>query len=411
MMPPILIIGIILTTGFIIGEIATRLKLPKVTGYIIAGILLNPDLFKIIPPNFIRYTDIITNVSLAFITFSVGGTLLFSRLKVLGKTIGFITVFEAEFAFLTVVLGSLIVAPWLLPLNQAGWLTVFIPISLLFGIVASPTDPSATLAIVHEFNARGTVTSTIMGVAAFDDAIGILNYSIFVIAAEVLIQHQGFHVMTTLFAPLMQIFGAVACGIIFGFIFNQVCRLIRSESEGILIVILLGLLMLCFGLAKTLNVDELLATMVMGSVVVNFNPNHQKIFRLLERYTEQLVFVLFFTISGMQLQFNVLLDYSWLVLFFVIFRTIGKIAGTYLGSILSTAPTKVRKYTAGGLIPQGGIVIGLALMIKQNPVFSQFSDIFLSIIIGATVIHELVGPLLAENSLKKADELKVKKHV
>ena len=404
-MPSTFILGIILTTGFIIGEIATRLKLPKVTGYIIAGILLNPDLFKIIPANFIDYTDIITNVSLAFITFSVGGTLLFSKLKNLGKTIGFITIFEAEFAFLVVVIGSLIVIPWLLPLDQAGWLTVFIPISLLFGLMASPTDPSATLAVVHEFKARGNVTSTIMGVAAFDDTFGILNYSIFIVVAEVLIHHQGFHIVASVLSPLLQITGAVVCGVVFGLIFNQVTRFIKGESEGVFIVILLGLLMVCFGLAKMFDFDDLLATMVMGIVVVNFNSNHQKIFRILERYTEQLVFVLFFTISGMQLKFDVLLHYSWLVLFFVIFRAIGKITGTYVGAVLSKAPPKVKKFTAGGLVPQGGIVIGLALMIKQNPVFGQFSDIFLSIIIGATVVHELIGPLLAEYSLRKAGEL------
>jgi len=207
------------------------------------------------------------------------------------------------------------------------------------------------------------------------------------------------------------IFGAIGVGTLFGLIFNQITRWIKRESEGIFIVILLGLLLVCFGLAKTFNFDELLATMIMGVVVVNFNSNHQKIFKILERYTEQLVFVLFFTISGMQLKFDVLADYYWLVLFFVLFRSAGKFTGTYVGAILSKASPRVKKYTAGGLIPQGGIVIGLALLIKQNPTFDQFSDILLSIIIGATVIHELIGPVIAEYSLKKAGELKMEKHV
>jgi len=410
-MQPILIIGIILTSGFLMGEIASRIKLPKVTGYIIAGIILNPELFHVIPQTFSENTDVITNISLAFITFSVGGTLLLSKLKYLGKTISLITVFEAEFAFLIVTIGSLIVTPWLLPLDHAGWLTVFIPISLLFGVLASPTDPSATLAVAHEFNAKGDVTSTIMGVAAFDDAIGIFNYSIVIVAAGVLIRHQGFEFYTSVASPIIQIFGAIGVGTLFGLIFNQITRWIKRESEGIFIVILLGLLLVCFGLAKTFNFDELLATMIMGVVVVNFNSNHQKIFKILERYTEQLVFVLFFTISGMQLKFDVLADYYWLVLFFVLFRSAGKFTGTYVGAILSKASPRVKKYTAGGLIPQGGIVIGLALLIKQNPTFDQFSDILLSIIIGATVIHELIGPVIAEYSLKKAGELKMEKHV
>ncbi len=408
-MPAVLIIGIIISVGFIFGEIATKIKLPKVTGYIIAGVLLNPDLLNLIPKDFTKHTDIVTNIALSFITFSVGGTLLYPKIKKLGKGIIYITLFEAELAFLAVVAGMLVITP--LFINDAGatWLTTFVPISLLIGCLASPTDPSATLAVAHEYKAKGEVTSTIMGVAALDDVTGIINYSIAFAFARGLVTNQKLGILFLTSKPTVVIGGAIILGIVFGFVFNIATSLIKKETEGVLIVLVFAMLSLCFGMATLIGVDVLLSTMTMGIYVTNFNPKRSSIFRILERYTEELIFVLFFTLSSMQLNFSVMFTYIILVVFFVIFRTIGKISGTMVGAAIAGAPAKVRKYAAGGLIPQGGIVVGLALLIKQNGEFDHISDIIISIVIGATVIHELIGPILSETALKKAGEITINK--
>jgi len=399
-------VGIILFVGFLFGEIATKLKLPKVTGYIVGGILLNPGLLHFIPDDFTNHTDFITNLCLSFITFSVGGTLFFPHIKKLGKNILWITLCEAEFAFAAVAIGFFAVTPFFIHLPGATWLTVFIPVSLLIASLASPTDPSATLAVVHEYKAKGNVSSTILGVAAFDDALGIVNYSFAIAFAMVLISPNTAGIQPFLLKTLLSIGGSVLLGAVFGFIFNAISVSVQREKEGVLIVLIFALLSLCFGTAATLGMDQLLATMAMGAIVINFNKQRVKIFKIMERYTEELIFVLFFTLSGMHLNFHILRGNLILVMLFFVFRTFGKIAGTFTGAFLSKAPPKVRKYTAGGLIPQGGIVIGLALMMKQNSSFDAFSDIVLSVIIGATVIHEIIGPILAEKVLERAGEIK-----
>ena len=404
-MQPILIVGIIVITGFLFGELAERIRLPKITGYILAGILLNPDVVKFMPSDVIKHTALVTNISLSFITFSVGGTLLYSRIKKLGKSILYITLFEAESAFICVIVGLLIVMPFFMHATNSAWATTFIPISILLAALASPTDPSATLAITHEYKAKGSVSSTIMAAAAFDDVLGIINYSLAVVIANTLIMHKAFNVENSLLEPLRIIAGALLLGSAFGVIFNKVSSLLSKKSDGVLIVLVLGFLTLCFGTASLVQVDQLLSTMVMGIVVVNFNLHRDKVFAILERYTEELIFVLFFTISGMQLDFGVLAKSFILVLFFVLFRTIGKVLGTRTGAWLSNAPPTVKKYAAGGLIPQGGIVIGLALMMKQDPAFSAISDIIISVTIGSTVVHELIGPIIAKTVLKKAGEI------
>ncbi len=405
MIEPILTVGIIIFVGFILGEIVAKIKLPKVTGYILAGVLLNPDLFGIISEDFVEHTSLITNIALSFITFSVGGSLLFSRIKKLGKGIIGITVFEAELAFAAIALGFFVLGSFSILSVGNSVLAFILPLSLLMGSLGSPTDPSATLAITHEYRAKGDVSSTIMGVAAFDDIFGIVNYTIATVIGGVLILNQDLTLNSMVLSPLVIILGAVALGVVIGFILNFITCLIERETEGALIVLVFGMLLLCFGLASLLGFDELLSTMTMGIIVVNFNKKREKIFSILERSMEELIFVLFFTLSGMHLDFSVLSTTYLLILFFVMFRVVGKVSGTWIGASISKSSGKVKKYTAGGLIPQGGIVVGLALMIKQNPAFDGISDIIISTIIGATIVHELIGPIIAKTSLKRAGEI------
>lgn len=403
-MEPILIIGIIIFTGFIIGEICSRIGLPKVTGYILAGVVLNPRLTHFVPVTFVDNTSLITNIALSFITFSVGGTLLFSRIRTLGKPIIYITVLEAEFAFFSVAVFFALIGPYVLSGQGITAGTFYIPLALLLGSLASPTDPSATLAVVHEYHAKGEVTSTIMGVAAFDDILGIINYSLAISAASIFMLHSKL-VFGSFIHPVSNIIISIAIGTAFGMILNILSKVIKKETEGVLITLIISLLSLCYGVAGVLGSDELLSTMAMGVTVVNFNVKKEKIFIILERYTEELIFVLFFTLSAMHLDFSVMISNYQLIIMFVIFRAAGKLGGTIAGGKLSGASVSVRKYTVGGLIPQGGIVIGLALVIRQNTAFFNISDIILNVIIGSTIIHEIIGPIVSKSALNRAGEL------
>jgi len=401
----ILIVGLILFVGFVMGEVAEKVHLPKISGYILAGILLNPRLLPIVPEPFTEHTDLITDIALAFITFSVGGTLLVSRIKKLGRVIALTAFFEAELALVFVIggfIGVQVLFGGGVSQLQAGLL---IPLSVLLGALALPTDPSATLAVTHEYKARGEVSSTVMGVAAFDDALGIINTSLCIAVAKVLLNGSSLHWASTVVDPMLEILGGIILGGVFGLIFNRISGFLKRESEGAVIVIVAATLMLCFGCAKSLGCDELLSTMAMGCVVANRNPVQDKIFQMIERYTEELIFVLFFTLSGMHLMFSALHGVVLLILFFVLFRVSGKLCGSWLGSRLAGAPRHVRRYTGLCLIPQGGIVIGLALSMRGMPELSGLADGLIGIVIGAVVIHELLGPVLAKTALVKSGEI------
>lgn len=395
-----LIIGIILLGALIGGELAHAIKLPKITGYILAGIALNPRLVPIIPRDFTDHTEFITNLALAFITFSVGGSLLFPHLKRLGRSILWIALGEAQTAMLVVGTG-IFVAGWLM-----GWPAPAL-LALLLAPLATPTDPSATLAVAHEYRARGDVTTTIMGVAALDDVLAILNFSLATGLAGLLTASPEANPGMLLWQPTSMILIGVGIGTVGGLAFNTLTELFRRETEGALIVLIFAALTLVFGTVRLWGGDELLGTLSMGTIVANFNPRRQMIFKMLERYTEELIFALFFTLSGMLLDLEMLGATVGLIVGFVVLRSMGKWLGSRGGTALSHASAQVKRHLFWALLPQGGIVIGLALLLKNNPDFTGVADTVMSVTLGATVIHELVGPLLARRALQKAGEIAV----
>jgi len=206
---------------------------------------------------------------------------LFPKLKEMGKEILYITLLEAELAFLITAGGLLVFFYFMNPFSGNSFIGLFLPVALLLGSLASPTDPSATLAVKTEFKAKGPVMSTIMGVAVFDDVLGIVNYSLATAVAVALISQEPV-VFSTVIQPFLSIAGGVVLGIGFGMLLNFITGLVKREEDGVLLVILAGILFITFGVAGYLNIDELLATMTVGVVVVNFNPRQDAIFRVLE---------------------------------------------------------------------------------------------------------------------------------
>ncbi|MGB9757801.1 MAG: cation:proton antiporter [Candidatus Bipolaricaulaceae bacterium] len=403
-MDQLLAISLLLGLGLLLGEIAHRFRFPRVAGYLVAGIVLSPKISGVIPAAFLSGTNVVVNAALAIITFEVGGTLSFRALKELGKAMVFLALGEAEIAALAVLTGGLLVLPFLLRVPGANSFAAALPLALLMGALATPTDPSATLAVMHQYRARGMVSFSIMGAAAFDDALAIINFSVATAVAIILATRSA----TSLFAffqPFIGILSSLALGVGIGLIYQGVAKLLGRSEDGIQIALIVAVLLLGFGLGTLLKLDALLVTMTSGMTLVNARRLRPRIFQLLERSVEPLVFLLFFTLSGLYLDFAVLIKHFPLVLLFVALRTGGKLSGAYLGATLGRAPPSVRRYTGLGLIPQGGIVIGLALSMRGIPELASFADILVNVAIGATVIHELVGPFVAKLALERAGEI------
>ena len=397
-MAPLFNIGIVILCGYLGGFLAEKVRLPKIVGYILMGVLLDPQLLGILPENFLKNSLIANDFALAIITFSVGSSLAWSKIKQLGKSIVSITFFEAEFAFIFVAIGMTFMI-------TSGSIWHSLAVALLLAALASPTDPTATLAVEHEYKADGPVSRTIMGVAASDDALGIMNFSLAVALASALLLGSSYLTVSNLVvAPLIIILTSLLLGIVVGAFLTFLAR--EVKEAGSILALVFGTLFVCYGAAHYLHLDELLSTMTVGIAFVNMSRRSDEVFALVSNYFEELIFIIFFVLAGANLNFSTLINNAWLIVVFVILRTSGKFLGTYLGARISGASLNVRRYTAYGLLPQGGIVIGLAILIQQNPNFHSFGSLIVSLILGTTVIHEFIGPLLAKFAIGKAGEIK-----
>lgn len=400
----ILSIGILIFTGYILGELAEKVKLPKISGYIFAGILLNPDLMGIMPGNFVDHTDPLLSVSLSFITFSIGGSLSAEKLRATGKKILFLTVLESFFAFISVFLFLFISLYFFIHIFNSVY--VILAVSLVLASLAAPTDPSATLAVIHEFKAKGEVSTTILEIAAFDDIVGIIIYTLVTAFAALFLGKTDLDFATTILDLGEGILGALLVGGLIGLLFNFITKMLMKQSEGTLIVLTFGLILLSYGISEYLGFESLLSTIALGTVVSNFNLLSDKIFKLIERYTDELIFVVFFTLSGLHIELSSITGSYVLIVIYIIARMIGKFSGIYTGSIMLKTDPKLKKYTAGGLIPQGGIVIGLALILTKDSIYSDTASMIMGIVIGAVLIHEIIGPILSRLTLIKAGEIR-----
>ncbi|MBD3296448.1 MAG: cation:proton antiporter [Candidatus Omnitrophica bacterium] len=399
----ILAFGLILLSGYLGGRAANLVKLPKVTGYIIAGILLEPSFLGVLPERLLVHSTVISNFALCIITYAIGGSLNFRKIKRLGNSIWVMTVFESIVTFLFIAVGMYLLMPFLNSLSGLNLNPVyFLPLAVLAASLGAPTDPTPTLAVKEEYKASGPVTTTILGIGAFDDAMGIVIFSLAIALGSIFLGSTGAGFVKSVVTPLGQIIASIGLGAVFAGLLLLMSR--KVKDAGVLVVMIMGALFCCFGMAQALGLDELLTTMTLGCCVVNFAGDKERFFMSIREYFEEMVFVVFFVIAGAQLQLDVLIGSLWVVLVFAVLRTAGKFLGAGTGGMVSRAEPNVRKYTAFGLIPQGGVVVGLALVVKQDSVFDPISPLLINMIIGTTVLFEFIGPLLTEYALKKTGE-------
>ena len=399
----LLVLGLLLIIGYSLGYLVSKIGLPRIIGYIVTGILFSPYSFGILDENLLPETEPLIDVSLAFIAFEVGGSLKWKKLKNYGLVLIRILLMESLLPFFLVLI-FMSAAGYLFPgifSIESHWLLI---LALLIAPLASPTDPSATIAVMHQYKVKGKVSDTIMAVAALDDAMGVFLFSISVAGAAILAGSSDTNVGNSILHAFYKIVGAVLAGGILGWLTGLMSKIFKMENEGQWIVLLTAVIIFTFGISAFLNLDELLAAMALGAFITNFNNQSDLLFRIVERYTEALILLFFFILSGLHLDISAIPDAALLIGVFIILRISGKFFGARLGAVWAHAPKKVQKYTGGGLIPQGGIVIGLALLISKNPDFTKISDTLLAVVMGSAIFHELIGPLTAIRSLKKAGE-------
>jgi Kef-type K+ transport system membrane component KefB len=395
----LLIFGLIFFFGYLGGLLANRIGLPKVSGYVLVGMLLSPSVTGIISNEFLNSSSVIVDFALAMIAFDLGGNLRWSNLKKHKTSILFITFGQGVGAFIFVMLGTFIFMKLIFPAFTINDIFLF---SIIFGALSLSTAPAATMATINEYRAKGTFTSTLLAVVALDDAIGILVFALTLAFIKVLVlgSNPSFSSFTE---PVFNLIFSTLLGISVGFVLFRILKY-KIEREAI-IIISVAFFCLSFGLAQQFALEPLFTTMVLGMTVVNLFPASRP-FEHLEIDYEPIVLAAFFVLAGAHIDISLVTEYLPLAIVFVIFRLSGKWIGSFIGGILSSTPKNISRYIGFGLAPQAGIAIGLALYLQRIPALEKYSVIAINVILVKTAINEIIGPYLLKFALDKTGEVR-----
>lgn len=391
-----LFLGISLIAALIFSNGAKLLKSPLIVGYIIAGALLGPSVFNLISYDQIQSLDIINVLTLSLIGFGIGGALRWSEIKKLGKVIIYALFFESFGAFIFVGIAL-------------SLLLKSIPLGLIFGALAVATAPAATVEVVREYKAKGTLTTTLYAVVGLDDILALI---IFIIILPVSLIFLGdthvsatSSILTALGTAGLEMLLSVIIGTAMGFMMMFISRQIHDRVK--LLIFSLGIILLNCGIAEVLVLSPILLNMAMGIVVINSKPiSARKIFTALGDWSPP-VYVWFFVLVGARLDPSLLIKFGLLAIVYIIARSSGKWVGSYVGGSLSHATEPVRKYLGFCLLDQAGVAIGLALAASktlENLGMTLYAKQIISTVTATTFLVMLVGPFFLKWALFKSGE-------
>ncbi len=386
-------LGIMILAGMFMGRMMKHIKLPNVTGYLLAGLLLGPYFlpalgcpFSILSEHFISGIGIISEVALGFIAFSIGNEFQISYFKKVGAAPLIIASMESLFAVVVVA------AALLLTRHDAAF-------SLVLGSIAAATAPAATIMVINQYKAKGPVTSTLLSVVAIDDATALILFSAATAVASGMAGRASNPVMQVL-VPVGQILAALAVGGGLGILLLLPMRYFHKKSNRLALIC--GFLFVGIGAADLLGLSSLMLCMALGAAVANLSSEAGSILSIAESITPP-IYILFFVASGAGLQVSVLKTAGMIGAIYIIGRSIGKLFGAWLGARISHTPPMVAKYLGPCLLPQAGVAIGLTLIAGR--VVPEYAPAIRAVVLAGTLVYEIVGPGVTKMSLTRAGEI------
>ncbi|MBQ9290813.1 MAG: cation:proton antiporter [Clostridia bacterium] len=386
---PLLCLAIAMAAGLAMSRLIRYVRLPNVTAYLIAGVLLGP-VFGVLDVSATSSLSIISDVALGFIAYSIGAEFKLSYLKNIGIKPIVITCFESAFASLVVFLA-------LCAIRQP------LPVSLTLAAIAAATAPAATLMVIRQYKAKGPVCSMLLPVVAMDDATGLILYAVLSNLA-ISLDRKGTQLsaVSLLLMPLVQIILSLLLGVVIGFVLSLVLRFFHSRGNKLALTLCAVFLGVGLSAPNVLNLSSLLVCMMIGATMVNLCHDSTAMLEQCDRFTPPL-FMLFFVLSGAGLDFSVLTTVGLVGVIYVIARVAGKVLGATLGAVVEKCDRNIIRYLGLTLIPQAGVAIGMARLAMQD--LPEYGAIINAVVLAGTLVYELTGPVITKTALLKAGEI------
>ena len=401
-------LSVALLAGLLLSRLAKLVKLPAVTAYLISGVLIGPfclGAFNIpgigIAANQLEGFGLISDLALGFIAFSMGNEFRISQLKKIGKQATVIGVFQALIT--TVVVDAAMIA-----LHFAMPDTLSIPAAIVLASVATATAPAATLMVVKQYKAKGPVTYVLLPVVALDDAVGLVVFAIsFGIARSM--GTADISPFAVIFEPLLEIVLSLVLGFVMGLLFSLCEKYFHSRSKRMAVSVTFVMMTVAISSLKFevgdihIGFSSLLACMMLGTVFCNICEVSEELMDRADRWTTP-VLILFFVISGAELELSVFSQWAVVVvgMVYIISRSLGKYYGANISARMTKSDPNIIKYLGITLLPQAGVALGMAIKaIELGP----DGAIVRNITLFAVLIYEIVGPFLTKIALTKAGDI------
>jgi len=411
----LLSVSIALLGGLLMTRAFKPLKLPSVTAYLIAGVLVGPYCLGQLGVGGLGFGSmqevellgLISKVALGFIAFSIGNEFRVEDLKVIGKKATVIGVFQAIVATLFVDLalfGLHLLMPEQISVAQA----------ITLGAIATATAPAATLMVVRQYKAKGPLTDLLLPIVALDDAVGLIVFAVSFGIAKTLGTGE-IDPISIIVNPLVEIVASLILGAIMGWLLTQLEKLFNSNTNRLNMTIAFVFLTVSLSQIKFdighvhVGFSSLLVCMMLGTVFCNICPLSHDLMEKTDKWTSPL-FALFFVISGAELELSVFTSGAVVVigLVYILFRCFGKYFGTLMSAKATGCESNICKYLGITLFPQAGVALGMCTIASAE--FGEAGILIRNITLFAVLVYELFGPMLTRWALTKAGDIKPMSH-
>lgn len=402
-------LSIALLSGLLLSRLAKQVKLPAVTAYLIAGVLIGPFILGALNIPGIGITKeqidgfgLISDLALGFIAFAMGNEFRLAQLKKIGRQATVIGVVQALFT--TVVVDAVLIALHFLMPDKLS-----LPAAIVLGSVATATAPAATLMVVKQYKAKGPVTDVLLPVVALDDAVGLIVFAVsFGVAKS--ISTGAVDVLTVVLEPLLEVVLSLGLGFVMGLLFTLCEKYFHSRSKRMAVSVTFVMMTVAVSCLKFtvggihIGFSSLLACMMLGTVFCNMCEVSEELMDRADRWTAPIL-ILFFVISGAELELSVFADWAVVIVgvVYIISRSIGKYYGANISAKMTKSNPNIIKYLGITLLPQAGVALGMAIKaIELGP----DGAIVRNITLFAVLIYEIVGPYLTKVALTKAGDIR-----
>ncbi len=405
----LLAISTSILAGLMLSRLAKIFNLPAVTAYLVAGILIGPYVlgaFGVRGLGFISLADVesyslLADVALGFIAFSIGNEFRLPQLKKIGKQATVIGIFQAIVT--TVVVDAFLIALHFIIPNYLS-----LEAAILLGAIATATAPAATLMVVRQYKAKGELTNILLPVVALDDAVGLVVFAVSFGVARAL-SIGSVNLLSVIVEPILEVVLSLLLGLVMGLLFTFCEQFFHSRSKRLAMSVTFVLMTVALSMLKFeiggihVAFSSLLVCMMLGAVFCNICDFSEELMDRVDRWTAPL-FVLFFVISGAELDLSVFKSFAVVIIgiVYIVSRSIGKCSGAYISAKSVKCSSNIVKYLGITLLPQAGVALGMALKAEE---LGPTGHIVASITLFAVLIYEIVGPTLTKIALTKAGDI------